>query len=378
MKKRPFVAIIPTLEASGTNVVDDTTGLYWSVMKASASATALMTFPYGKIQSYNYVTSQAEVLQLSTIGASTSKETIVASTSYAIEIGNPEQSYETHKTFPIVHSFTSAVTLSGTPATDRTNVYTGLISKINNYAGNNATAYPISLVAYTLGTSSGDDTEAFILGETLTQETSAITAKVAAFTLDTNEFAGDDAEGNLWLYDISDVDSWDAGTKTWTATTYAAGVTSGLVVTGTAASQVHSTGIAIVDLAGYFTSKISRGGINWVGLKRGFSVDTVTVGRAGIYALGIGTLMLAQRPVFDHSKQDLISGSLEYDFQDGDLPVAGDTYTKYIFVYLDGDEDSIGSTAEASLSTKILYIEEDSGLTNQAAFISAADTAAAK
>lgn len=372
MKKRPFVAIIPTLEAGGANVVDDTTGLYWSVMQASATAAALMTFPYGKVTSYNHVVSQAEVLQMILIGASTTKETIVAATSYSIEIGNPDQSYETHKTFPFVHSFTSATTLSGTAATDRTNVYAGLVAKVNAYAGNNAAAYALTYAAYTLGTSAGDAETNFTVGEVVTQETSTETANVAKCTIVTGTMAGDDAAGHIWIYNISDEAAWLETAKTLT------GGTSAVVATVTNATTVFSTGMIIIDVAGYFTSKISRGGINYVGIKRGFTVATATVGRAGVYSLGIGTTMLAQIPVFDHSKQDLISGDLEYDFQDGDLPVAGATYTKYIFEYLDGDEDAIGATTESAKSVKILYIEEDSGLTNQAAFISAADTAAAK
>jgi len=377
MKKRPFVAIIPTLEAAGANVVDDTTALYWSVMGASADADALMTFPYGKVTSYNYVASAAEKTQLVTLGALNAVETIVASTRYAIQIGNPEQDYESHRQHPIVHAYTAAATLSGTAATDRATVYNALVSKINSYAGNNVVASAISLVAYTLGTSSGDDTEAFVLGETLTQETSGITAKVAGFTLATNTFAGDNATGNLWLYDISAVASWDTGTKTWTATAYAAGVTSGLVVTGTASSQVHSTGIAIVDDAGYFTSKIGRGGANSVHIRSGFTTDTVVVGRAAVYPLGIGTTMLAQMPSFDDSKQDLISGDLEYDFQAGDLPVAGATYRKYIIKYTDGDEDAMGGTKESAESVKILYVSEGNA-TNLGTFNTALAAAAVK
>jgi len=371
MKKRPFAAIIPTLEAGGANVVDDTTGLYWSVMKASADANALMTFPYGKVTSHNYVSSQAEVLQMMLIGASTSKETIVASTSYAIEIGNPEQDYETHRTFPIVHAVTSAATLSGTAATDRATIYAALVAKVNAYAGNNATAYTLTYAAYTAGTSAGDAAVNFTVGEQVTQETSTETANVALCTIVTGDMAGDDATGNIWLYNLSDPAAWLATAKDLT------GGTSAVVVTVTNATTVQNTGIIVIDLAGYFTSKISRGGINWVGLKRGFTVDTAAVGRAGVYSQGIGTTMLAQVPVYDHSKQDLISGDMEYEFQDGDLPVAGATYRKYIITYVDGDEDAIGATQERSESVKTMYVSEGNG-TNLGTFNSALAAAAVK
>jgi len=377
MKKRTFAAIIPTLEAAGANVVDDTTGLYWSVMKASADADALMTFPYGKVTSYDYLASAAEVRQAVFFGALAAVETIVASTRYAIQIGNPEQDYESHRQHPIVHAYTSAATLSGTAATDRATVYNALIAKINAYAGNNVSATAVSLVAYTLGTSTGDAATTFIIGETVTQETSAITAKVANVTISSGTMAADDAAGNLWLYDISDVSSWDAGTKTWTAAGTVAGVSTNIVVTGTAASQVHSTGLAIVDDAGYFTSKIGRGGANYVGIRSGFTTDTTVVGIAAVYAQGIGTTMLAQKPVFDHSKQDLVSGDLEYDFQDGDVAVAGATYRRYVIVYSDGDEDAMGGTQESALSEKILYVSEGNS-TNLTNFHNALAAAAVK
>ncbi len=373
MKKRPFVAIIPTLELSGANVVDDTTGQYWSVMKASADANALMTFLYGKVISYDYVASQAEVRQHVVVGASLTKETIVASTRYSIQIGNNDQDYETHRQGLIVHAYTTGVTISGTAAVARQVVYDALVAKINSYAGNNVYASNLSYVAFTSGGSVGDANTNFVIGEVVTQETSAITAKVALSVITGGTMAGDNAAGNLWLYDISDVGSWDAGTKTWTAAT-----SSNCVVTGTAASQVHATGLVVVDDAGYFTSKIGRGGANYVGLRAGFTTDTAAVSENAVYEQGIGTTMLAQKPFYDHSKQDLVSGSLEYDFQDGDVAVAGDTYRKYIIVYRDGDEDSIGATEERSLSEKILYVEEDAGLTNVGTFHTALAAAAIK
>ena len=371
MKKRPFVAIIPTLEASGANVVDDTTGLFWSVMKASADANALMTFPYGKVTSYNYVASAAEVRQHVLVGATVAVETIVASTRYAIQVHNPDQDYETQRQTPIVHAYTSAATLSGTAATDRQVVYDALIAKLNAYAGNNVAAFSLTTIDYTLGTSAGDAATNFTIGETVTQETSTETAKVAKCTITSGTMAGDDAAGVIYVYDISDEASWLETAKTLT------GGTSAIVVTGTNATTVHAFGICIVDDAGYFISKIGRGGASLVSLRSGFSTNTAEVGVAHTYALGIGTNMLAQKPVFDHSKQDLVSGDLEYDFQDGDVAVAGATYRKYIIKYTDGDEDAIGGTQESAESEKILYVSEGNS-TNLGTFNSALAAAAVK
>jgi len=371
MKKRPFVAIIPTLEAGGANVVDDTTGEFWSVMKASADATALMTFPYGKVTSYNYVSSAAEVRQHVLIGAAVASETIVASTRYAIQIHNPDQDYETQRQTPIVHAYTSAATLSGTPATDRQVVYDALIAKINAYAGNNVAAFSLTSAAYTGGTSAGDAATNFTVGETVTQETSTETAKVAKCTITSGTMFGDDAAGVIYVYDISDEASWLETAKTLT------GGTSAVVVTVTNATTVHAYGISIVDDAGYFTSKVGRGGANAVSIRSGFTVDTAEVGVAAVYALGIGTTMLAQKPSFDHSKQDLVSGDLEYDFQDGDVAVAGATYRKYIIVYVDGDEDSLAAEKQSAVSEKILYVSEGNS-TNLTNFHNALAAAAVK
>lgn len=371
MRKRPYVAIINTLEAAGANVVDDTTGEFWSVMKASADANALMTFDYGKVVSYNFIASQAEVRQHVTIGASTTKETIAASTRYAIQIGNNEQDYETHRQGLIVHAYTTAATLSGDADTDRQVVYDAIIAKVNAYAGNNVTAYSLTYVAFTLGSDGSGSELNFTIGETVTQASSSETAKVAKCDITSGTMAGDDAAGNLWLYDISDEAAWLE-----TAVTLTGGTTT-VVVTQTNATTQHATGICVVDDAGYFTSKIGRGGANYVGLRSGFSTDVTVVSAAAVYEQGQGTTMLAQKPVFDHSKQDLISGSLEYDFQDGDVAVSGTTYRKYIIVYRDGDEDAIGATEESVLSEKILYVSEANG-TNLGTFHSALAAAAVK
>jgi len=372
MKKRTVNAIISTLEAAGANIVDDTTAFSWAVMKASADANSLLTFEYGTVESYNYIASQAEVRQLVVVGASTSKETIVASTRYAIMIGNNEQDYESERQYPIVHAYTSAATLSGTPATDRQVVYDALIAKINSYGGNNAAAYSLTYAAYTLGTSAGDAATNFTVSEVVTQETSTETAKVALCTITSGTMAGDDAAGHIWLYDISDEASWLETAKTLT------GGTSAVVATVTDATTVHATGIAIWDDAGYFTSKISRGGANYVGIRSGFATDTAAVSIAATYSIGIGTTMLAARAIYDHAKQDLLYGDMEMEFQDGDLPVAGTTYRKYILVTKDGDEDSMGASVEASLTEAILYVEEDSGGTNVGTFHNALAAAAVK
>lgn len=81
--------------------MDDTTAEYWSVMKASTDADALFTLLYGKVKSLESFNAVAENRQVVLIGASLTKETILASTNYGILIGNNEQDYESHRTAPI-------------------------------------------------------------------------------------------------------------------------------------------------------------------------------------------------------------------------------------------------------------------------------------
>lgn len=368
MKKRSHVAIINTLEAAGANVVDDTSAEYWSVMKASADATALFTLLYGKVTDVNYAASQAENRQVVLLDAGATKETVVASTSYAIMIGNPDQDYETRSQHPIVHAYTTPTTLSGVAATDRSNLYTALAAKINAYAGNNATASLLYVCDYTLGGVVAGKTP--VAGDTITQETSAVTAVIAKVTLTSGTFAGGDAAGKLWFYSVSDTAAILDTAKTWTFQTNE-------TMLQTNATQVANTGLAIIDDAGYFTSKIGRGGANYVETRRGFASAVIEIAEAAAYAEGIGSVMLAKIPTFDHSKQDMITGEWDFDFEAGDTPDAAKTYRRYVIDYEDGDEDAIGATKEVSKSQIILYVDE-SNSTNLTNFHNALVAAAAK
>jgi hypothetical protein len=370
MKKRCVIAILNAIEAAGANVITDATAREWGISTLSTNKENLLgPFRYGKGVRVEYFAPLAEVRQLVLIGCSTTKETIVASTRYRIEIGNPESSYESHRQGPAIFAYTSSATLSGTAATDRAVVYRALRDKINAYAGANCTAYTLTYAAFTGGTST-DDTTNFVVGETVTQETSALTAKVAKCTITGGTFAGDNAAGHIWLYNLSTETGWLETAKTLTASAHVVAATilvpavSDCIVTVTNATTVHATGLAIVDSAGYFTSNIQRGGKNSVGVTQGFSTDTPEVAITAVYAMGIATDMINQKPVLDPSKQDLLSGSLEYDFQAGSAPVAGYTYDKCVIVTADGDEDTNG-TLETAERESILYVyHEDADLAN--------------
>ena len=167
IEKRGIINTLPT--TGGNAIFDDTTAEHWGFCVDGTDNTATAPqliwepIPYGSVVDTEVLASQAEVRQLAILGASTTKETIVASQRYKIEIDSFNQDYESAKRPVAQHSYTAAATLSGTAATDRANVYTALISKINAYAGNNATAYALMYQPFTLGTSAGDADADFIV-----------------------------------------------------------------------------------------------------------------------------------------------------------------------------------------------------------------------
>jgi hypothetical protein len=358
MKKRREIALLNSIEAAGAQVLHDTTSAEWSIVTLSTNKELLLgPFRYGKGVRVEYFDPVAEVRQLVIIGASATKETIVASTRYRIEIGAAENRYESDRAQPGIFAYTSSSTLSGTAATDRAVVYRALRDKINRYAGANCTAYTLTQITFTGGGSVGDTSTTFIVGEAVDQATSLCTAKVAKCTF-TGTFANDDAAGTLWLYNVSDETAWlntDIHIHA-TANTYVAGVSSNCIVTQDGSENVHAVGLAILDTAGYFTSNFDRGGKNYVGLTQGFATDTPVIAITAEYAMGIGNDMISQAPVWDLDKVDIIRGNPEYVFNQGNAPVAGYTYQKIVIVTADGDEDSLGGTREKSERESILYL----------------------
>ncbi len=356
MKKRPRVAILNTIEDTRVNLIQDTNE--WGIVKTSAGKELLLgMYRIGKLLRVESFNAAAEVRQLVTIGADVTPEVIVASTRYKIEIGNPDDRYESQKRGPAIHAYTSAAVLSGAAATDRTNVYVALAAKINAYAGNNVTAYTLTIAAYTGGASSGNAATNFIMGETVDQETSAETARVAKCTITGGTFYGDNAAGYIWIFDISTLASWLETAKTLTGAGTVAGVSTNCVVTVTNATTIHDAGLVLEDDANYFISNISRAGTNWVGATQGWTVSVAAISLAGSYAVGIGSVMAQLIPRYDHSNQQVISGFLEYELQAGDAFDITKTYRKYVFVFSEGDEDAIGGTVEKSESNAILYCD---------------------
>ena len=362
MKKRPIVGLITTAENTRAQLIQDATLLHYSFVQTSAAGVVVLgPIKYGTTKRLVYTNPQREVRNTVLIGGAT-VEVIAAATRYKVEIWNSESEYETHAQSPLKYAFTSAATLTGTAATDRTNVYTELASRINAYADNNVTAYLLTQATFTGATDSGDGVEGFIIGEIVDQETSTETAQVAAWSLSSGTFVGDNGAGTIWLYNLSSTALWETGAKTLTgaahvpATTLIAGTTSCVV---TATLVAHGQGLVLVDDANYFLAN-DRGGINNVALTAGFTVATATSVIVGQYSEGVGADMLARVPVFDLTKQNILSGNIEYDFSNSAPPVSGQSYEKIQIFVQDGDEDSISGNKVASETVYVLWFNDSS------------------
>ena len=367
--RRPVVGIINTLEASGDNVFDDTSALQWGMSglnTADPIANLHELIPYGKTIKVESFATVAEARQIVVIGGATI-EVVAASTRYKIEIHNPEDKYESHEQPPAVHAHTSPAVLTGTAATDRFNLYTALVSKINNFAGNNVAALLLFQKAYSGGGTTGNETP--IVGETATETTSTATARIISWTITSGTFAGGDAAGVIWMAHLTGTLS--AVTKTWT---YGS---SSSTLSGTDA-PVLGQGIAIEDDAGYFISKLGRPGISWVAVTQGFTIATSTVALAGAYALGVGSVMAALKPVYDMSKQEIVNhGLIEYEFTNGAVADVTKTYTKLVLTVRGGDQDALDARGVNIDFQYIIYLD-DSNSTNLTNCLSAVATAAAK
>jgi len=348
MKKRVRAAVLNTIAAAGGNVLNDASSGLWSIIGGSGEL-LLGSFPGSPtVQSFDPV---AENQQVVTLGASATKETIIADTRYKIEIGNPDDKYESGKRWPVVHAYTSAAVLSGDADTDRLNVYTALVNKINGYGGNNCTAYLLHEFDYTLGGDSAGGTT-ITAGVKITQANSGATAYVAKASLSSGTWAGNDAAGTIWVYNVSGTID-DAVARAWTVGTF--------TLTQTISTLVAGTGIACVDDAGYFTSSIGRSGANWYGATQGFVTSQFEVIEAPVYPMGIGSVLAALVPRYNHSKQDAIEGNLDLELQNGAAFDTSKTYRKYVFTILDGSEEAMGGDLEKAESQVVLYADYASG-----------------
>ena len=372
--------IINTMAASGNNVLNDAADgafrgqtIICELNTVEPPVEILPVIPKGACISGIKQSSQVEVSQIAFVGRTV--ETIVKSTRYRIEVWNGLKR-EDERQSPFKYAYTSDAVLSGVAATDRVNVYTALMNKINAYAGNNTIAYLVSSVAYTAG-------EDFVpvVGETLTQESSGATVQIAAVVQTSGTITGDDGAGTLYVYNLL-VAAWSASSKVLT------GGTSGALMT-TAAALTAGEGLIIADDAGYYSYRPNGKRVKSdISVTQGFedatveiSASTIVVGTAtgvavglpGIYSQGIGTRMLNDIPVFTPDGVQIVSG--EAWMQPNASPVSGTTYRTYLMEILEYPSDTnIDGAGRRAPYWMVLWCEEDSQETNVDAFETALES----
>lgn len=363
--KHTKAAILNSLEAAGAQVIDDSTAEHWSVVKDTTDNEVILgPIPYGATVSMEVISSKAEQRQLVLIGAGSTAETVAAETRYGIYVIE-DGHYESQRKGKQVFAYTTGASIPADADDARAEVYDVLVSKVNAYDGVNVAAYPLTKADFTAGTSAGDAAENFTIGETVTQETSSNTAKVAKCVIDSGTMAGDDAAGAIWLYDV-ELDGWLTSEADLT------GGTSSIVVTVTNATTVHSAGIAILDDAGYYVSKLERGGASGVGIHAGFSDAVPEIAISHQYAFGIGSVMKTLAPVYDNTKSNVIRGEELYNFENNMEADASKTYTAFVFTIKGGEKDALGNLTMTGEHQLVLFADE-SNSTNLSNFDSALD-----
>lgn len=330
--------------------------------------------------------SQLEVRQISVIGlpdgttASPVRETIVKDKRYKIEITHSREKTETGQKPVGIYAYTAPSVLSGTASTDRENVFTKLMNKINAHASNYGEAFLLRSSAFTLG-----QTALPVVGETITQETSTETAKIAAVWVSSGDITTGDAAGLIFYYDISDESAWLTTAKTLT------GGTSGFVCTATNATYTTGEGLVFVDDAGYYSPRpATRQGAPYVQCTQGFDVytakqgegNTLTAGatgllcgRAAVIGRGYGSRLIQDIPVFTPGGENIISGEAAYAKTNASFNAAK-TYTQYVLTKRinSGPAQQAHGGATPKDTLIVIYADEDNA-TYLAAFESALETA---
>jgi hypothetical protein len=234
---------------------------------------------------------------------------VTESTRYKVTLEQWENRFEGVYSSVGEYAYTTPAVLTGTLSSDRANIVAALLTKINNHSANNVAAYTVQTIAFNTG-----NVEPTV-GLAVTGGTSTFTGYVAKVVLTSGAWGGT-AVGTLYVY---------APTGMF-ASGETISYTGGSVVA--TADGVENQDIVIIDDAGYFRN--GKKGATTAYKGNAFTDRDTTILRAHTYESGQGTNMLLDVPVFDESGQELIRGNMDYYTFNGDLPVAGHTYTKVI------------------------------------------------
>lgn len=321
-------SILNTLLAAAGDI--DTTTLPGKVV-----IPGLNPIPAAGIKRVVKTAATAEVAQFITIEA----PTIVADTRYAVR-GHELQATDMNKIFNTMKPFatTSAAVLSGVALTDQVNVVYSLGWRIMQLAKSGqlrVNAGPIA--TFTNATTA----YAGVIGDTIEGITSGAKAVVASVT-----GANEKVVIMLSSNDFTDTEAVKIN---------------GVVTTTTAATNVYTGNLGILDDAGYFPAMGHRKGkSSWI-VGDGFAATALTVTRAAVYGFGIGARMLDDVPRLSaYMSPNLNSG--QWNFATNALPLAANTYTRYIIVYdEDSTPDSMNSRTAKTEQAQAVWVHATSG-----------------
>lgn len=329
----------------------------------------LPPMPIADIVAIDILVTRAEVTGKYLIGgafdASSALETPVASTRYALTLQLFGEKYESWDKDKRIYAYTMPAVLTGSAATDRYNLYSALVDKINADSANHVTAYLCTMIAV-VGASTLPD-----VGSTL-YTGAAWTGILAGAYAPSGTWAGD-ASALLFVYNESGVSGFAAG-----ADTIDKGSLGGTAISTSAVhTRVAGQAIVIVDDAGYFPARPStrKGPGTWF-ITQGFSVADIKVGTAiatgwqaglaPIQGRGIGSRLLTEIGSFGPYKESINSGEADFILRNGhDVPMSSmvdssESYDEVIFHLRTGaNKDGMSDSLSIMPSYYRLFLESD-------------------
>lgn len=305
---------------SANIVTNDAAGYY--LIKNTNGELLVPPILKGSILSIDTEASAAESVQYVTVADA--DEVIVAKARYSVSMEFPKDRNQGATHDRRIFAVNAPDTLSGTAATDRTNLYTRLVNKINAYVPQFTKAKLATL--FTFKGAATVTTAGFTAGAIWYVGASYAAATWTGFVAKTTGALANATGQKVLLVTIS-------GTFPSAPTTdvFKAKADDAVQSVADAGSTYTSgQGVVVYDQGGYFSlkDKLGRGGAPII-----FNSPTFTsrpaVLQAAVLSRGIGTDMLAMAPEFNKNRDGVIRGDLQRQYTD--LPVVGKTYKLYIF-----------------------------------------------
>ena len=375
MTRKTLRAILNEYNAGANQYVyHDTVDNKWVISQDATVASPVDLFPpihegQTLLAGVDVLTSQLETTALSLLiddNFNGIPQVVSASTNYKIEFDWSTEKQETGLKGPRPYTYQSPVVLTGNAATDRLNMYTVLVAKINNDAYNNVSAQLVSLVAFTLGQDSGGTgatgfatqvaTNKVTYGSPGLQSTSGATVNIAGCVITSGTIAGNDAAGYIYVYNLATA-AWAATVET---TVFTDALSSEAIVVTTNAALTTGQGLIVIDDAGYYPARPNprRGATSVYAVKSSFTMARPSLVRVPLYGRGYGTRMLQDWPAYDLGGQNVVSG--DANFTVNALPVAGYTYTAFVIhVHTSPSPDPISNMTQGNTIDYVLWAKEN-------------------